>query len=206
MKRPAYQFYPDDEEAEGWLKTVSVGAYGLWKRMMNLMHTGEPYGHLTAGSVPVTVEDLSYTIRQPLPATKRLLAELEERGVFSRTATGVIYSRRMVNDEKVREERAKAGASGGAKPKQTWKQNPSKTKANGQANTEAKTGSISYRLSSVPPSGEEGLTGPLLPEGSSKPQANGLRISAFCEHCPGVLVNGFWEHVAGCRAEVSLSA
>ena len=34
-----------------------------------------------------------------------LLTELEEVGVFSRTADGVIYSRRMVNDEKLRQVR-----------------------------------------------------------------------------------------------------
>lgn len=191
MKRPAYQFYPDDEEAEGWLKTVSVGAYGLWKRMMNIMHTGEPYGHLTAGGVPVTPEDLSYTIRESPAKTKVLLAELETRGVFSRTPTGVIYCRRMVRDEKVREERSKAGANGGAKPKQKWKQNgskmPSKTEANSEAKDQAKTGSIISRLSSVPPTGEESLTGSLLPVGTSESEANGpWDDNGVCRGCGGV--------------------
>jgi hypothetical protein len=39
----------------------------------------------------------------------RLLAELESAGVFSRTEDGIIFSRRMVQDEKVRETRANGG-------------------------------------------------------------------------------------------------
>jgi hypothetical protein len=39
----------------------------------------------------------------------RLLAELENTGVFSRTAEGVIFSRRMVDDERIREIRASGG-------------------------------------------------------------------------------------------------
>jgi hypothetical protein len=42
---------------------------------------------------------------------ERLLAELEHAGVFSRTAEGVIFSRRMVQDEKLRETRASGGAN-----------------------------------------------------------------------------------------------
>jgi hypothetical protein len=40
-----------------------------------------------------------------------LIAELEHAGVFSRTAEGVIFSRRMVQDEKLRETRATGGAN-----------------------------------------------------------------------------------------------
>jgi hypothetical protein len=42
---------------------------------------------------------------------ERLLAELEAAGVFSRTEEGIIFSRRMVQDEKVRELRASGGPS-----------------------------------------------------------------------------------------------
>ena len=49
----------------------------------------------------------------PLPRIKKLLAELEERGIFSRTGAGVIYSRRMVRDEDLRERRAGYGKLGG---------------------------------------------------------------------------------------------
>jgi hypothetical protein len=38
-----------------------------------------------------------------------LLDELEGAGVFSRTADGVIFSRRMINDEKLRQSRAAGG-------------------------------------------------------------------------------------------------
>ena len=84
------------------------------------MHQGTPYGHLT---LPAVSEDGRKDILRPiLPAVlarmvggtaedvERLLAELEDAGVFSRTPEGVIFSRRMVQDEKLRETRASGGA------------------------------------------------------------------------------------------------
>jgi hypothetical protein len=43
----------------------------------------------------------------------RLLQELENSGVFSRTEHGAIYSRRMVKDEQTRQAKAAAGKLGG---------------------------------------------------------------------------------------------
>ncbi len=88
--------------------------------MLCFMHQGTPYGHLT---LPAVSEDGRKDILRPiLPAVlarmvggtaedvERLLAELEDAGVFSRTPEGVIFSRRMVQDEKLRETRASGGA------------------------------------------------------------------------------------------------
>ena len=85
------------------------------------MHQGTPYGHLT---LPAVLEDGGKDILRPIltPVLARmvggtsedvegLLAELENTGVFSRTPEGVIFSRRMVQDEKLREIRANGGAS-----------------------------------------------------------------------------------------------
>jgi hypothetical protein len=83
------------------------------------MHQGAPYGHL---ALPSTVKDGGEDILRPiLPAVlarmvgctleevEQLLSELENAGVFSRTDEGTIFSRRMVQDEKVREARARGG-------------------------------------------------------------------------------------------------
>lgn len=131
-KRPAFQFYPGDWRRDLALQGCSLAARGLWIEMMGMMHDGAEYGHLLAGSRPITAERLAGMVGpqdgEDVPA---LLAELEEAGVFSRTDDGVIYSRRMVKDEDIREKRATAGKKGG---KRTAKR---LAKANAQANTQS---------------------------------------------------------------------
>ena len=120
MKQPSFQFYPGDWLQDTALRACCLGARGLWMDMLSFMHQGTPYGHLT---LPAVSEDGGKDILRPiLPPVlarmvggtsedvERLLAELEHAGVFSRTE-GVIFSRRMVQDEKLREIRASGGAS-----------------------------------------------------------------------------------------------
>lgn len=113
-KRPAFQFYPGDEERDTSLRMLSLAAYGLWKRMINAMHFGQPYGHLTnASGHAVDPAQLGRLVGERTPAVSRLLRELESANVFSRNDSGVIYSRRMVRDEHIRSVRAQAGRLGG---------------------------------------------------------------------------------------------
>jgi hypothetical protein len=113
-KRPAFQFYPGDWRIDPGLRLCSIAARGLWIEMMCLMHEGEPYGHLTAQGRAMTPESLARLVGEPKAAITRWLAELELNDVFSRTEAGVIFSRRMVRDEQVREARAAGGKEGAA--------------------------------------------------------------------------------------------
>jgi len=100
---PYYTFRPGDWMNDAGLRSCSLAARGLWIDMNCIMHQGDPYGHL-ALAVPSR-----NTSRKILPATLArivgssekevvaLLAELEDAGVFSRTAFGHIYSRQMVS-------------------------------------------------------------------------------------------------------------
>ena len=119
MKRPSFQFYPGDWLRDPALRAVSLAGRGLWIDMLSYMHQGQPYGHLT---LPAVAEDGDKdTLRPILPRTlarmvgadaeqvEGLLEELEAAGVFSRTEQSIIYSRRMVNDENLREIRANGG-------------------------------------------------------------------------------------------------
>jgi len=56
--------------------------------------------------------DLARIIGQPPDLVAWSLAHLEHRGVFSRTAEGIIYCRRMVNDDKRRAQQAKYAKDG----------------------------------------------------------------------------------------------
>lgn len=113
VKRPAYQWYPGDCRRDVALQACTFEARALWREMLDLMHDGEPYGHLTAGGVPITDAQLARFVGMPVGKIRRWLAELEQHQVFSRTEAGVVFSRRMVKDEHLRTVRASAGKLGG---------------------------------------------------------------------------------------------
>lgn len=112
--RPAYQYYPSDEQNETTLKTASLAARGLWHEMLNFMHFAIPRGWLvTAAGKTIGPEQLARLVGESPAIVKKLLGELEDNGVFSRTDSGIIYSRRMVRDEHIMNVRAASGAKGG---------------------------------------------------------------------------------------------
>jgi len=112
-KRPASQYYWGDWWKDKGLHSCSLTARGLWHEMNCLMHEGEPYGHLTLNGRPMTVAQLANQCRISASQCVKLLRELEDAGVPSRTADGVIFSRRMVRDEAARNARAEGGKAGG---------------------------------------------------------------------------------------------
>ena len=110
QRAPAYMWYPGDHRRDIALQTCSYEAQAFWRFILDVMHWGEPYGHLaTAGGVAITPADLARMTGVSLRRVKRWMAELETRSVFSRTATGIVYSRRMVRDERTRRKRAAGG-------------------------------------------------------------------------------------------------
>lgn len=113
VKRPSMNWYPGDHQRDTGIKACAFEPRGLWREMMDLMHDGEPYGHLTAGGVPIEPPDLARMVGIPLFQAKKYLKELEDRKVFSRTQAGVIFSRRMVKDEATRRTKKRNGRLGG---------------------------------------------------------------------------------------------
>jgi biotin operon repressor len=81
------------------VRSVTVAARGLWIDMLCLMHESDRRGYLQhATGRPVSAEQLARMTGCSASEVARLLRELEECGVFSRTEAGVIYNRRMVLD------------------------------------------------------------------------------------------------------------
>lgn len=81
------------------LKRCSLAARGLWMAMLCIAHAGEPCGYLRLNGQALTATDLNDMIaKTTVKEVEKLLAELEGKGVFSRTDDGTIYSRRMVKD------------------------------------------------------------------------------------------------------------
>lgn len=112
-KRPASQYYWANWLSDTMLQTCSLPARGMWHEMNCLMHQCEPYGHLYRNGKPMQPAQIANLVRVSESICKKLLAELEDAGVFSRDAQGAIFSRRMVRDEAAREARAAGGHAGG---------------------------------------------------------------------------------------------
>ncbi len=112
MKRPAFQFYPADWRKDMALQSCSIAARGLWVDMLCIAHECEPYGHLTVNLKPMTASQIGRHTGLTERETIKLLAELADAGVSSTTAEGVIFSRRMVRDEDLRNRRAEGGKAG----------------------------------------------------------------------------------------------
>jgi hypothetical protein len=112
IKRPAFQFYPGDWLHDSALRCVSIAARGLWIDMICIMHQGTPYGHLTVNGKGLLKTPLSRMEGVSVSELEGLLKELEDAGVFSTTQDGIVFSRRMVRDEALREKRAEGGSEG----------------------------------------------------------------------------------------------
>jgi len=128
MKRPSFQFYPSDWLRDTALRTCSCEARGLWMDMICFMHEGNPYGYLKVNRKVILPANLAVMVGVNLQDAERLLAELEECGVFERDEDGCIFSKRMVRDESLRNARAQGGKLGGnpalIKRKVNLKDNP----------------------------------------------------------------------------------
>jgi hypothetical protein len=112
MKRPAFQFYPADWRKDAALQSCSLAAQGLWVNLMCIAHECEPYGHLTINGTPMTAAQIARLVGLSAKEAQALLTELLDTGVASTTAHGVIFSRRMVRDEDIRNRRAAGGPAG----------------------------------------------------------------------------------------------
>lgn len=112
MKRPAFQFYPSDWRNDPALRLCSMGARGLWIEAMCIMHAADPYGHLVAAGHALDHRALARLVGESPKAVAGWLQELADNGVSSVTDDGVLYSRRMVRDEDIRERRAAGGEAG----------------------------------------------------------------------------------------------
>lgn len=110
---PWMKFYPRDWQSDQALRMCSLTARGLWVECMAIMHRADPYGHLLVNGQAPTDTQLAVLVGAPPDQIPELLGELATAGVFSRTRSGVIYSRRMTRDEKKARTARKNGRNGG---------------------------------------------------------------------------------------------
>lgn len=108
---PSTKWFWNDWDNDRALALCSFAAQGLWMRMLSI--AAREGGYLTVNGKPCSLDDISVLVGHPVDEMAPLIAELESRGVFSRTRDGTIYSRRIVRDEKNRKFFQKKGKEGG---------------------------------------------------------------------------------------------
>ena len=114
VKLPSFQFYPGDWMKDPALRACTIAARGIWIDMLSLMFESSRRGYLQhVTGKPVTAEQLARITGCSTDEVSRLLQELEDAGVFSRTDSNVIFSRRMSRDERKRALCQEAGKRGG---------------------------------------------------------------------------------------------
>ena len=165
MKRPSFQFYPGDFFRDPGVRAISFAARGLWTDMLCLMHESDRRGYLQLNGKPVNAEQLARMTGGSTDEVSRLLQELDNSGVFSRTEHGVMYSRRMVRDERKRELCSDAGKRGGGNP--TFRGHPKgvpkgRRKGEAKASSSSST-SVTEANASAPPNPPSGGRSRKLP-------------------------------------------
>jgi len=132
-KLPAFQWYPKDWQADA-IFGCSLAARGLWLEMLHVMHGCEPYGYLVENGRPMTDERIARKCGTTPQEYSALLAELDAAGIPRRTNSGIIFSKRLVEDQKRRKE---------------WRQRQQKHReklaTNGDQDPEISTGNSSGR-------------------------------------------------------------
>jgi hypothetical protein len=121
---PWMKFYPQDWRADEKLRMCSLAARGLWIEMVALMHRSEKYGTLLINGIVPTDAQVAMQVGAEVSEVSKLLSELEAAGVFSRTGTQAIYSRRMKRDEKKAKNARNNGKKGGNPKLSKTRENP----------------------------------------------------------------------------------
>lgn len=162
--------------------------------LLAIAHEGEPYGYLTIGGKSIDDKTLARMTGTTPQKVRKLLAELESHNVFSRNEKGIIYSRRMVRDERIRNVRAAAGKLGGNpdlldKLKVNQQDNPPEEERISRKDKRNPTPSSSSSSSSsetttTPPLGENPFLAELLKR-VTEPTAWRAEIDAMLASMPG---------------------
>lgn len=170
QKAPSFPWYPGDWRRDTPLMTCSLEARGLWIELLNIMHDTEPRGHLAIRGRAIPEDRVASMVGATPTQYRRLLSELEDAGVPSRTEDGILFSRRMVRDTRLRALRAEAGSKGGTVSKGSSKRS-SKTQASTAVDAQ-------HGATSKPPSDSSGFAEGVAPIATATATAEAKAVAA----------------------------
>jgi hypothetical protein len=111
-KLPFLQLYVADYIQDTRVLTLETRA--IWMDMLCLMHDSDRRGHLTSKSgTPFSIERIAAFCGCSPETVARAIQELLTSGVASCTNSNILFSRRMVSDERKRRKCIAAGKKGG---------------------------------------------------------------------------------------------
>lgn len=177
-KLPAFQFYPADWRKDPGVQALSFHERGVWFEMLCIMHESESRGKLLLNGKAMPIDALARTLGILKQDLEIVLNKLLEYGVASKnTSTGVIFSRRMVKDERIRNIRRKCGEMGGnpnlvkQKPTTRVKQKPTPSSSSSSSNLKEPL---------TPPSGDLAMPSGSTPrQRKTNPRAMGTNTRAM---------------------------
>jgi len=128
-KLPAIQLYPADWRKDPGIQALDYFEKGVWMEMLFIMHESNNRGFLKINDKKIEKNVLARMLGLTLKKTEKTLKTLHDFGIYSIDENGVIYSRRMVKDEHLRQIRAEAGKLGGSPLLKQKVKQPAKQKA-----------------------------------------------------------------------------
>jgi len=143
MKAPAFQFYPADWRKDPAVQALDFFSRGVWIEVLCLMHESNERGVLLLNGIPMPESALANILGLDKQNLEDALSKIKAYGVAKiRQSDGALYSKRMVDDEKLTQVRREAGNKGGnpvlLKQKSTTrlKQNPTPSSSSSSSSKE----------------------------------------------------------------------
>lgn len=109
---PAMPFYFGDWRKAPEIRALDLDVRMIWFEMLGFMWESTERGYLTINGNPVITPVISRMLGVSENVLEKALEKMEEFEVFSRRKDSAIYCRRMVEDERLRLIKSKAGKKG----------------------------------------------------------------------------------------------
>lgn len=129
-KAPSFQFYAMDWLTDPSLRICSPETRGIWIDLLCYMHLSNEPGFLIINGTPLNEKSIAQFTNLDQKTFKKVWSELIGFGVIRIDDRGVFYSKRMVEDERLKQLRRECGSLGGNPKLQPKAKNLDKQKVN----------------------------------------------------------------------------
>lgn len=122
-RSPSFQFYPGDWLTDPKLNLCSPATKGVWMDLICHMYLSDEPGFLVYGDIILDANGIQKLSKISPKTFQKVFHELTTFGIIQRDELGRYFSKRMVNDERIRKQWRDIGKLGG-NPNLKKKDNP----------------------------------------------------------------------------------
>lgn len=122
-RSPSFQFYPGDWLTDPKLNLCSPATKGVWMDLICHMYLSDEPGYLVFGDIILDANGIQKLSKISPKVFQKVFVELTTFGIILRDEHGRYFSKRMVNDERIRQQWRDIGKLGG-NPKLKKRDNP----------------------------------------------------------------------------------